>query len=1310
MKKQYILPVFLLLIFIVQAQDSQPFITGGDPFSANENIISSPETASLGQFGELSASPYNGTANVNVPIYNLEWEGMSIPISLSYSSSGVQVASEASWVGLNWSSSTTFGIHRKIYGQDDFNDRAAGIYQGAPKSGYIYNPLTLELEEGAPQPYLSLDDILNVHHSFAIRTAEGRQKVFMDTQPDVYTVNVFGASYTFIFNKKASNSDILTTQVFNNNNAVITYDLNDHTFTLIDENGFTYTFNTKEINTTFDSVQSDGGSPPGDYISAIRSIFATHNRDNAGLVTFWHLDQVTSPKGRTLNFTYQKGLNFTFPSYNISERIDDHQILNRNDEQYMGLGGGGKTHSVSTVVIENNYLTRIDGDFGRIRFNLSEREDLATGHTIDELSDDALVLVITGTGEFVRDCHGLNTTCGTSTALKPWKLESVEVEDFIGNTILNAALEYSYFDSHKLGTVAAERYLRLKLDQVTVNDQIYTFDYLDFDLLPAKDTFAVDFWGFYNGEDQNTHQVPSLGRFITTVINLQAGGVSSLAQSFFTYDGANRSSNFNYGKRGTLNRFTYPTGASLHLEYEPHDVVLEAPAPFEEVSNFLDYTNYTGPSRIEWTNMIDESLFNPTYQYLKYAKDPTYNYFEKELPTIQGDPVVIPLGINQSFVVDFTSVINIEGHLQTHCNWEGLEYWGNFPTVVLVNLDTGNEVTLFTYSDAPNEFGNTQAVNHVSASRTVLPGEYVVSRRLGVLPPGEDYNDYPGAPHVEYHSDDIQLFTFETLTDEDLAQFLERFEIGGLRVKSLTNRSRNGDFLSSKEYKYEYSDGLPGLLSSGRLMDDLIFYSKASGFHSYNPRGYADFVYTGSNMLGGNNSAQGSHIGYSNVQEFQVNALGEPLGMIETEFHNQKNEYFTDTFDLPYAYNSLIGDGDPYINVLGINLQWFCSGLTFGNDCAGTTRFTSTYGYSEIKNTVLLGLPLRLNYSYINGSVLEQRVFNSASDLVEKTENTYISLNGNVSLDHYASFMNIPMAAVEAGPNSGEAAGNWLSSWEEGVWGANHHTYYPYSFPIHHGLVAKVANSTKTTFLENDYVLNEAFTIYDPSTHFTKEQQVILDEVDQISNKLYYPTDTEVYNHPNINRLRDENRLSTLVKREEFRNQDKTLTQLFGFDNSADTQNTTLIHSIASAKGNDALETRYYIDKYDEYGNIIQKHHNNGMTTSYLWTYFSLYPSAVVQNATHQQILDTGVNLNIVNSQVSSIEEKNTELQKIRDGLPTSLVTTYTYDPLIGITSETDPRGYTMYYIYDDHNRLKYVKDQNGKVYSKNEYEYRINH
>ncbi len=53
-----------------------------------------------------------------------------------------------------------------------------------------------------------------------------------------------------------------------------------------------------------------------------------------------------------------------------------------------------------------------------------------------------------------------------------------------------------------------------------------------------------------------------------------------------------------------------------------------------------------------------------------------------------------------------------------------------------------------------------------------------------------------------------------------------------------------------------------------------------------------------------------------------------------------------------------------------------------------------------------------------------------------------------------------------------------------------------------------------------------------------------------------------------------------------------------------------------------------------------------------------------------------------------------------------AVMSTYTYVPLLGLTSETDGNNRTTYYEYDEYGRLKLIRDHNGNIRKVNQYKY----
>ncbi len=145
--------------------------------------------------------------------------------------------------------------------------------------------------------------------------------------------------------------------------------------------------------------------------------------------------------------------------------------------------------------------------------------------------------------------------------------------------------------------------------------------------------------------------------------------------------------------------------------------------------------------------------------------------------------------------------------------------------------------------------------------------------------------------------------------------------------------------------------------------------------------------------------------------------------------------------------------------------------------------------------------------------------------------------------------------------------------------------------------------------------------------------------------------------------------------------------------------------TIKTSKGTGNLEPRINFHLYDDKGNPLEVSKEDGVHISYIWGYNQTYPVAKIENATRAQIdalSGFGSNFHTGFEGLSTTQENT-----LRISLPNTMISTYTYDPLIGVTSMTDPKGYTIYYEYDDLNRLEFVKDADGNLLSENKYNYK---
>ncbi|SDJ11987.1 RHS repeat domain-containing protein [Chryseobacterium jejuense] len=144
--------------------------------------------------------------------------------------------------------------------------------------------------------------------------------------------------------------------------------------------------------------------------------------------------------------------------------------------------------------------------------------------------------------------------------------------------------------------------------------------------------------------------------------------------------------------------------------------------------------------------------------------------------------------------------------------------------------------------------------------------------------------------------------------------------------------------------------------------------------------------------------------------------------------------------------------------------------------------------------------------------------------------------------------------------------------------------------------------------------------------------------------------------------------------------------------------------------------TEVSYDKYDSNGNLVQYTTKDGIPVSIIWGYTQSQPIARIMGAKlsdiNQSLIDSIVNASNTDA---SAERNNDEtdllnaFKNFRDNLLAYQITTYTYDPLIGVRSITPPSGIREIYLYDDAGRLKEVREHknDGKLLKEFNYHYK---
>ena len=496
---------------------------------------------------------------------------------------------------------------------------------------------------------------------------------------------------------------------------------------------------------------------------------------------------------------------------------------------------------------------------------------------------------------------------------------------------------------------------------------------------------------------------------------------------------------------------------------------------------------------------------------------------------------------------------------------------------------------------------------------------------------------------------------------------------GGLRVKSITNYDSDDTPVLRKEFKYHYTnnnqENSHGKLTSfpnyrvSRSARITLMGTQAS---------FAPSVIAQSSSTNSLSQEQGSFVTYGEVEEIDTDRSGKANGKTISKYFNE-NSYYNPT-----------------------------------NQITNTVKANDWYLFPVIR------IPINgLLYEQINYKGNEDKSFT----VIRKVENEY-QVNGRSAdtFDYNDTFRNPNMMM----------GGIYEQEWVEIITGTGTSNAYDCKlqrfqfYPYYSNLVQRtLSKQTNYDTSGGSPIVNEQKFYYDNSDHLQVTRiENIGSNNDILETFFYYPDDitsstalSEGGNfssseYSEITKLKAQNlhRISTPIQTVTKKNDQTTSVQRNLFSNF---NGLILPSENRSAKGSDNLETRVSYLSYNQKGRPLEISVENDYHTSYIWGNQGEYPIAKVENATYTQIAEA---LGVTITALKNYDE--TDLSII-NGLRTdanmksAMVTTYTYDPMVGMTSMTDPRGYTVYYEYDEFNRLQYVRDADGNLISENKYHYK---
>ena len=789
---------------------------------------------------------------------------------------------------------------------------------------------------------------------------------------------------------------------------------------------------------------------------------------------------------------------------------------------------------------------------------------------------------------------------------------------------------------------------RLRLLNITesITNQKHSFEYNSTYNLPNKLSFSTDFWGYYNGQNNSDTFIPDPEKYIKgqTVFNVKS---FNRDDTNYWYEASSAPLTFDPNNGGTTIYKNFSSDGKHYLS--------DRRTSLHSLAGILTAINYPTGGKTEYqyepntfSNFPMQSLINDNTN-----KDAGGSH---TINNVNGN-IVHTDNLTEFNIVGSNIKVNIFVNFGFHF-------------LSSVSNDVKNSFWAYVKNKSTGEIVKKVYNTNIGSYQTPLIIDNIILQS-GIYEIGMSYNNDFTTGNIYISGGGTAInntFKVKYVNEKSIINGIEYNYTsgGGVRIKNIRTTEKAGGIPIIKNYIYdEVSDNGTKITSNGNLSVFPKFFEienrcfKESITTNYiniysNPDCFMDLgphqspfklsVYEGVPSQGISTLPQGNNVGYSKVTE-------QIIGKGKTESYF-KNDYSQSCVSMPAKGTSLlIGDGDMVMQ--------------------------SNY---DDNNNLIKEVTYKYRQNHQDGFF------------------TY-TLSGAI-LEPVSNFIK----GVGTWPASGGYPGN------NSYGGLIHY----YSLNLWKSLLESTTIKEYFPVGANSFVETKTFTTYN-NKYLPSIQKTILPDLS--FNETNYSYAQEKGNQLLINKnivgipletitTKTNNGVSKILsKTENIYPTSLPDSQIGNFVLPKIVKSYDLSNNLSSF-------TEVTLDKYDTKGNLVQYTTKDNIPVSIVWGYNFTLPIAKIEGAFYDDIV-TFVGDMITKSNDDALDPtKEQVLLDAEDNLRKNSnfsnyqISTYTYDPLIGVTSVTPSSGIREYYKYDTTNRLEKIVDINNKLLKEFDYHY----